>query len=37
MSLEEAIETTKVHSVSGLTRGNGSIITERPFHPPTPP
>ncbi len=37
MSLEEAIETTKVHSVSGLTRGNGSIITERPFRAPTPP
>ncbi|MEE9197758.1 MAG: YifB family Mg chelatase-like AAA ATPase [bacterium] len=34
MSLEEAIETTKVHSVSGLTRGNGSIITERPFRAP---
>ena len=34
MSLEEAIETTKAHSVSGLTRGNGTIITRRTFHAP---
>ena len=30
MSLEEAIEATKVHSVAGLTRSNGALITRRP-------
>ncbi|MFQ5893922.1 MAG: YifB family Mg chelatase-like AAA ATPase, partial [Nitrospinota bacterium] len=34
MSLEEAIETTKVHSVAGLTRGNGALAAERPFRSP---
>ncbi|MDV2480069.1 MAG: hypothetical protein RX317_07470 [bacterium] len=34
MSLEEAIEATKVHSVAGLTRSNGALITRRPFRGP---
>ena len=34
MSLEEAIEATKVHSVAGLTRSNGALITRRPFRAP---
>ena len=32
MTLEEAIETTKIHSVTGTLRGN--LITERPFRSP---
>ena len=34
MSLEEAIEATKVHSVAGLTRSNGALITRQPFRAP---
>ena len=33
MSLEEAIETTKIHSVSGLLSGR-NLVTERPFRSP---
>lgn len=34
LSLEEALETTKIHSVSGLTSRNGSLVTSRPFRAP---
>jgi len=34
MSLFEALETTKIHSVSGLLMGNKGLITRRPFRAP---
>ncbi len=34
LTLEEALETTKIHSVSGLLSSNTSLITERPFRNP---
>ncbi|MCH8569677.1 MAG: YifB family Mg chelatase-like AAA ATPase [Balneolales bacterium] len=34
LSLEEALETTKVHSVSGLMRAGGALVTQRPFRAP---
>lgn len=34
LTLEEALETTKIHSVSGLLGTNVSLITERPFRNP---
>jgi magnesium chelatase family protein len=34
MSLEEAIETTKIHSVCGLLASGESIILQRPFRDP---
>ncbi len=34
LSLEEAIETTKIHSVAGLLNANKSLITHRPFRSP---
>ncbi len=34
MSLEEAIETTKIHSVAGLLKKNVSLILNRPFRSP---
>lgn len=34
LSLEEAVETTRVHSVMGLTDGSTSLITRRPFRSP---
>lgn len=34
MSLEEAIETTKIHSVAGNTKNNESLMLERPFRSP---
>ncbi len=34
MSLEEAIETTKIHSVAGLLKKNVSLIMNRPFRSP---
>ncbi|MFK8039396.1 MAG: YifB family Mg chelatase-like AAA ATPase [Crocinitomicaceae bacterium] len=34
LSLEEAIETTKIHSVAGLVNANSGIITTRPFRSP---
>lgn len=34
MSLEEAIETTKIHSVAGNTKNKEELILERPFRSP---
>jgi magnesium chelatase family protein len=34
LSLEEALEVTKLYSVSGLLKGKGSLITTRPFRAP---
>jgi magnesium chelatase family protein len=34
MSLEEAIETTKIHSIAGLLNGERSFVSTRPFRPP---
>ena len=34
MSLAEALETTKIHSVAGLLRGGESLIAVRPFRAP---
>ncbi len=34
MTLEEALETTKIHSVVGNVRAGMSLITERPFRSP---
>lgn len=34
MSEEEALEVTKIYSVSGLLKNRGSLITERPFRAP---
>jgi magnesium chelatase family protein len=34
MTLEEALETTKIHSVAGRIKGEGGLITQRPFRKP---
>ena len=34
MSIDEAIETTKIHSVAGLLHGDTSFVSTRPFRPP---
>ena len=34
LSLHEALETTKIHSVAGLLQANDSLITIRPFRSP---
>lgn len=34
MSLEEALETTKIHSVAGLLPGNHALVATRPFRSP---
>lgn len=34
MNLEEAVETTKIHSISGFTSQNNGIIVTRPFRSP---
>jgi len=34
LTLEEAIETTKIHSVSGLIDANASLLSQRPFRSP---
>ena len=34
MSLEEALETTKIHSVAGKIKGEKGLITQRPFRKP---
>src|SRR5712692_2511729 len=34
ISLEEAIDTTKIHSIAGLLSGNRSFVSRRPFREP---
>ena len=34
LTLDEALETTKIHSVAGKLAGNRSLITQRPFRSP---
>ena len=34
LTLEEALEATRVHSVAGRMRGGGALVTERPFRAP---
>jgi Magnesium chelatase, subunit ChlI len=34
MSLAEAIETTRIHNVAGLTDGRTALVTSRPFRAP---
>ena len=34
MSLAEAIETTRIHSVAGLTGARTALVTTRPFRTP---
>ncbi len=34
MTFEEALETTKIHSVTGAMKGTEGLITERPFRSP---
>src|SRR5438874_377801 len=34
MSLEEAIDTTKIHSIAGLLNGSTSFVSTRPFRSP---
>ncbi len=34
LSLQEALETTKIHSVAGLLNRNNSLLTQRPFRAP---
>ncbi len=34
LTLSEALETTKIHSVAGFLEGNSSLITTRPFRSP---
>lgn len=34
LSLQEALETTKIHSVAGKLPGNASLVSQRPFRSP---
>ncbi|WP_018127290.1 YifB family Mg chelatase-like AAA ATPase [Balneola vulgaris] len=34
LTLEEALETTKIHSVSGILEGGNALVTARPFRAP---
>ncbi len=34
MTLDEALETTKIHSITGLLRGGRALVTVRPFRSP---
>jgi magnesium chelatase family protein len=36
LGYDEAIETTKIHSIAGLTGGDHALITEKPFRAPHP-
>jgi magnesium chelatase family protein len=37
MTLAEAIETTRIHSVAGLTGDHTALVTTHPLAPPTIP
>jgi len=37
MSLVEALETTRIHRVAGLTSGRTAVVTTRPFRAPHHP
>ncbi len=34
MTFEEALETTKIHSITGAMKGTAGLVTERPFRAP---
>lgn len=34
LSLQEALETTKIHSVAGVLASNAALVTTRPFRSP---
>lgn len=34
MTFEEALETTKIHSITGAMKGTSGLVTERPFRAP---
>ena len=34
LTLEEALEVTKIHSIAGTLNGNGALLVERPFRAP---
>ena len=34
LTLDEALETTRIHSVSGLLEPNQALVTQRPFRAP---
>lgn len=34
LTLEESLETTKIHSVAGMLHGNEALVTSRPFRSP---
>lgn len=34
MTLDESLETTKIHSIAGLLNGNQALVTTRPFRAP---
>jgi magnesium chelatase family protein len=37
MTVAEALETTRIHSVAGLTGDRTSLVTTRPFRTPITP
>ncbi len=34
LTLDEALETTKIHSIAGILRSNEALVTQRPFRTP---